>query len=506
MIGLASILSAPFTLVGGLLGGLASTVGGDVITVIAKAIMQSLNQAIATVGTLWVQIGTPNLTTTDRGSTPFDAVGYIQGHLWWYMTALAVCGVLVGCGRMAWEQRADAGRDVLRSLAVYVAVSGAGLTVIALAVQASDQFSTWIISQSVHSTFGTQLTGLLGLTAASSGFGAILVIILGLLALLASLLQILLMVLRGGMLVILAGILPTTAAFTSTQAGRQWFRKSVSWLLAFVLYKPAAAIVYATAFRLSSSDVFGSGGLLNVITGLSLMLLALLALPALMRFVAPMVGALASGGAGTMLAAAGGVAALAMPTGALRSVGAHMGGGGSDGGAGPQGSSGAPGNSGGGLPGPGSPPDSSGGGSATNSGIGSGVAAGNGAVTLRSPAAAGGLAAAGGATGASASVAAAGGGGGGQVPADGLGAPGAAAGQGPPGANSAAGANGATSGNGALGAGGGSVRDGVVSGVAGAPGAGLAAAIAAAGAASRGASGAVEPGAEPGPDGSEGVL
>jgi type IV secretion system protein TrbL len=477
VIGLGSILTAPFTFVGGLLGGLVSSVGGDVITAIAKAIMQSLNQAIATVGTLWVQIGTPNLTSTDGGSTPSDAVGYIQGHLWWYMTGLAVCGVLVGCGRMAWEQRADAGRDVLRSLAVYVAVSGAGLTVIALAVSASDQFSTWIISQSVHGPFGVQLTALLGLTAASSGFGAILVIVLGLLALLASLVQILLMVLRGGMLVILAGILPTTAAFTSTQAGRQWFRKSVSWLLAFILYKPAAAIVYATAFRLSSSNVFGSGGLLNVITGLSLMVLALLALPALMRFVTPMVGAVAAGGAGTMLAAAGGAAAVAMPSGALRSVSAHLRGGGSEGGSGPQGSSGAPG-SGGGLPGGGGPADSGGSGSRGGGGIGAGVGAvaGNGAMALRSASAA---------AGASGSAAVAGGvGGGGRGEAGGSGAVGAGGGSGRAGTSGVAGA----------------------AGTAGAAGGGLAAALAAASTASRGASGAVEPGADLRPDGSEGVL
>jgi type IV secretion system protein TrbL len=469
--GLGSILSAPFTLVGGLLGGLVSSVGGSVITVIAKAIMQSLNQAIATVGTLWVQIGTPNLTTTDGGSTPSDPVAYIQGHLWWYMTALAVCGVLVGCGRMAWEQRADAGRDVLRSIAMYVAVSGAGVSVIALAVSASDQFSTWIISQSVHGAFGVQLTALLGLTAASGGFGAILVIILGLLALLASLLQILLMVIRGGMLVILTGILPTTAAFTGTQVGRQWFRKSISWLIAFILYKPAAAIVYATAFRLASSNVFGSGGLLNVITGLSLMLLALLALPALMRFVTPMVGAVAAGGAGTMLAA-GGAAAVAMPSGALRSVAAHLGGGpaggGSAAGPGPQGSAGAPGG-GGGMPGGGS----GGNGAAADAGGGIGGAlALTGAAAASGPAAAaamgaGSKAVGGGAVGAAGRAADGGG-----EPVTGGGAPGDS---GPSGS-----------------AGGG------VSGA-------VAAALAAASVGSRGVSGAVEPG-EHLPDGSEGVL
>ena len=61
------------------------------------------------------------------------------------------------------------------------------------------------------------------------------------------------MVVRSGMLVILAGILPTTAAFTNTEMGRQWFQKAVGWTIAFILYKPAAAIVYSVAFLLMGS-------------------------------------------------------------------------------------------------------------------------------------------------------------------------------------------------------------------------------------------------------------
>jgi type IV secretion system protein TrbL len=343
-----SILTAPFKLVGGLLGGIAGSAAGSIISAVATAIMQSLNQAIETVGTLWVNVGTPNLTTTGGqggvSAQPSAAVGFIQSHLLWYTTAGAVAGVLIGCARMAWEQRAAPGRDVLRGLATFVAVSGAGLAVLSLAVSASDQFSTWIISQSIpsSSSFGAALTGLLGLTAASSGFGAILVIVLGLFMLLASLIQIFLMVVRGGMLVLLAGVLPTTAAFTNTQAGREWFRKAVGWMVAFVVYKPAAAVIYATAFRLASSNVFGSGGLLAVVTGLTLMLLALLALPALMRFVAPVVGATAGGGAGAMLGVAAAGAAIAMPTGALRQAlgGSKVASGGPTA---PKGASGAPG-------------------------------------------------------------------------------------------------------------------------------------------------------------------
>src|SRR5690606_38464324 len=126
------------------------------------------------------------------------------------------------------------------------------------------------------------------------------IIILGLIAILASVVQIILMDARAGMLVILTGILPLSASATNTEMGRQWFKKCVAWLVAFVLYKPAAAIVYAAAFQLTGTDVFTDDGtgLLAVLTGLMLMVIALFAMPALMRFVTPMVGAMTAGGAG----------------------------------------------------------------------------------------------------------------------------------------------------------------------------------------------------------------
>ena len=119
------------------------------------------------------------------------------------------------------------------------------------------------------------------------------------------------MVVRSGMLVILAGILPTTAAFTNTEMGRQWFQKAVGWTIAFILYKPAAAIVYSVAFLLMGHNS-GKDGLIGSITGFTLMIVALFALPALMRFVTPMVGAVASGGG-----AGAGAAVGAMATGAV---------------------------------------------------------------------------------------------------------------------------------------------------------------------------------------------
>ena len=100
---------------------------------------------------------------------------------------------------------------------------------------AGDQFSTWIIHQSlgcVHvngktdcSDFGANLLALLGFTAAATGgaTAAFVVIVLGLVALLSAFVQVALMVVRGAMLIVLAGVLPLTAANPYTEMGREWF-------------------------------------------------------------------------------------------------------------------------------------------------------------------------------------------------------------------------------------------------------------------------------------------
>ena len=78
------------------------------------------------------------------------------------------------------------------------------------------------------------------------------------------------MIVRSGMLVILCGVLPLTASFTNTQTGKSWFTKCIGWLTAFIMYKPAAAIVYAGAFRLAGADAFSDDGtgLISAITGI----------------------------------------------------------------------------------------------------------------------------------------------------------------------------------------------------------------------------------------------
>jgi hypothetical protein len=311
-------------------GAAIEDAANDSIKNMAKAIADAVGQTVQTLGTFWVHVGTPDLTAAPGGSTASDPVLFLQNSLYFWTASLAVLSVLVGAAKMVIERRGAPLRDLVRSLATLVVVSGAGVAAVGFLTIAADQFSAWIIQSSTDGTsFNENITSLLALSA-TSPIGSIMIILLGLIAILASVMQIVLMIVRGGLLVILTGIFPTAAAFTNTEAGKGWFQKCTAWLIAFILYKPAAAIVYATAFQLSGSKIFGNVGdgkdfgsaLLTTVTGLALMIIALFAMPALMRFVTPMVGAVAGGGGAS---AAGTVGALA--SGAISMGSAGRGGG-----------------------------------------------------------------------------------------------------------------------------------------------------------------------------------
>lgn len=287
----------------------AAGIADDAINNLAKAIMEGMSQMVTTLSTFWVSMPTVNLASTD-GATPSPIVSMVNSELMVWTLTLAVLAVILGGIRMIWEQRGAPLKDLLRSLITLALVSGLGLGVISILVIAADAFSAEIIKRSTDGKGFAESMKILVL-ANQTGVGVFILIVLGLIGLVASLVQVVLMVVRSGMLVILAGILPTTAAFTNTEMGRQWFQKAVGWTIAFILYKPAAAIVYSVAFLLMGHNS-GKDTLVGSITGFTLMVVALFALPALMRFVTPMVGAVASGGG-----AGAGAAVGAMATGAV---------------------------------------------------------------------------------------------------------------------------------------------------------------------------------------------
>jgi type IV secretion system protein TrbL len=288
----------------------AAGLADDAISNLAKSIMEGMSQMVTTLSTFWVSMPTVNLISEDRtGVTP--VVSTVNSQLWPWTLTLAVLAVIIGGIRMIWEQRGAPLKDLLRSLITLTVVSSLGVGVISILIIAADAFAAAIITRSTDGKGFAESMKVLVMTG-QTGIGVFILIVLGLVGLIASLVQIVLMVVRSGMLVILAGILPTTAAFTNTEMGRQWFQKAVGWTIAFILYKPAAAIVYSVAFLLMG-NTSGRDALVGSISGFTLMVVALFALPALMRFVTPMVGAAVASGSG----AAAGAAVGAIATGAV---------------------------------------------------------------------------------------------------------------------------------------------------------------------------------------------
>lgn len=270
-------------------------------------------------------------------------VAFLQQSTWWIAGGMTVISIMVSAARMAWEQRFDSGKDLARSLLTLVIVAGGGLGIIGTITTVGDGFSSWIIENATDRDFGANIIALLG-TAGTSGAGQLGLLVLGFIAALSAFVQMAMMIVRGALIVVLAGGLPVAVSFTSMQAGRTFASKYIGWMIAFLVYKPAAAFVYAGAFQMVGTHAYEDDGtgLLQMISGIALLILAVLALPAILRLIVP--AAAAVGGGAAMGAALGGAGAAAgkgvdLATGAMKkassasgsSSGGNSGGGGGSG-------------------------------------------------------------------------------------------------------------------------------------------------------------------------------
>lgn len=292
--------------------GCVKAAAGDALGQLRDAVIEGVVKSIASLGTFWVQTPTPSLINTETGVVD-PAVLFLQNNLLYYTAIVAFVALILGAGKAMISHRGDGLSEVAKSIFTLALVSGAGLMVLQLFISAADQFSVWLINLAAgEGGFEKKLTLLLSMDSSM----LILAILLGVLAILVSLFQVAIMIGRGGLLVVLAGTLTLSASFTNTATGKQWFQRFVAIGVATILYKPAAAIIYAAAFQLVGS--WGEDALVKTMGGLALMLLALVAGPALFKFVMPMVAAVAGSSGGAMIGSALGSAAGSAVTGSMK--------------------------------------------------------------------------------------------------------------------------------------------------------------------------------------------
>ena len=301
-----------------MVGGLAS----DAVTSLAQEVMKAVVWLLQHMSTLWVGITPPQMT--DASGQPTGTVAWLSQHLTLLTVALATVSILVGAFKIAVEE-AQGGhfRQLVKFLVTFTLVSACAAVFADTLIYAFDQMATWMISNAIgQETFAGKLGKVLGVAlqgAPPAGFAATLAvafgtIVLGILACLAMMAQVAIMLLRGGMLIALVGTLPAAAAGSNTEMGMQWFKRQVAWVIAWAAYPLAAAIIYSAAFLLP-----GQGGIDALLSGVLLLIAAVVALPVLIRFLVPMTAAVSGGGGVGQIAAEGAAAAMLMrglPSGA----------------------------------------------------------------------------------------------------------------------------------------------------------------------------------------------
>jgi hypothetical protein len=257
---------------------------------IANIVVAAVEAVLKAVGLLWVYIKTPDIAE----NTP---ALWVQEHTNFIMVFIASIAVIVGAVQMAISHRGEPAKEILRSLITLVVVTASATAFAGTLISAADGFSSWIIDQALaanNHSFAKALAETMTDPLKSPGeqFGFVLVILVGIMMVITSIIQLCLMIVRYGMLVLLVGVLPLTAAATNTEMGMMWFKRSLAWLAGFIIYKPVAALIYATAlYLMSTPDTKGAPAgtpqTLKIIMGVTMMIVAVVALPAILRFVSP---------------------------------------------------------------------------------------------------------------------------------------------------------------------------------------------------------------------------
>jgi type IV secretion system protein TrbL len=255
-------------------GAAAKTAAGGFVGDLAAAFANGFGKVVEMANTFWVHVPTPQL---DAHS---GAVGALRTDLAWVTGAVAVLGILIAAAKMMLTRKSQPATQLALGLGRMLFASFILLPPVGLLTAFGDAFSTWVIGQSTGGSFGAAM---LGIATGLAAIDPVLLLIVVGIGILASLAQILFMFLRIGVMILLSGVIPTLAASSMTESGDAAYKKTVGWLLAYTLFKPVAALIYAGAFL-----AVGQGdGVMQSMAGIALICLVPIALPALLRLIHP---------------------------------------------------------------------------------------------------------------------------------------------------------------------------------------------------------------------------
>ncbi|MET9892553.1 hypothetical protein ABZZ47_20540 [Streptomyces sp. NPDC006465] len=285
------------------------------VVAFAKAIGDATSEVLKALNGVWMHVDVKD---------PSGPVGLIDQQVDWIVAYVAVASLLIAAIRMALERKGQPMKQAFMGMWKVILVGAVAVPVVQALTRASDLYAQHVYEKSDLGNTASTVLGVLTLNQPG------LILIFGLLVMLSSFVQICLMYIRIGVMIMLVGTLPLAAASSMTGWGEGWWRKHVGWLAAWLLYKPAAALIIYSATSMTKD----TKNLDQTIAGLGMLIMAVFALPALLKLIVPATAALGGTSGGTVaLNATNNIA-----TGAVSIAAGGSGGGGGGGAAGPQGS------------------------------------------------------------------------------------------------------------------------------------------------------------------------
>jgi hypothetical protein len=287
------------------------------VVVFAKAIGDAASEVLKALNGVWMNVDVDD---------PSKPIGLIDKEVDWIVAYVAVASLLVAAIRMALDRKGQPMKQAFLGMWKVILVGAVAVPVVQALTKASDLYAQHVYEKSDLGDTASTMLGVLTLNQPG------LVLIFGLLVMLSSFVQICLMYIRIGVMIMLVGTLPLAAASSMTGWGEGWWKKHIGWLAAWLLYKPAAALIIYSATSMTQD----TKNLDQTIAGLGMLIMAVFALPALLKLIVPATAALGGTSGGTVaLNAANNIATGAV---SIAAGGAGGGGGGGGGAAGPKGS------------------------------------------------------------------------------------------------------------------------------------------------------------------------
>lgn len=297
----------------------------------ADGLIELLNRTAVSMFT----VPSPDLGTVEGSAvTPSGTLQSVFNSTSWLVMAIAVISIMVTIMRMFWTLQASEGQNILRLLFNIIASTTVVLGMTIMLVEFSDRASPWLMMKiagmgeseyaglAKDEAFAKRLIGIdPGGGTQALGNLALIAILMLVLTTIGVLMQWIFLIVRSPILIIMVAFVPIFAAASGTRQGQERLRKSLMFLLAFILYKPVVAVIYGVGLRLMKAEDQTSDPIFQFLWGSMIILMAAVALPAMVNLFVREAG---EGSSSAFSGAAGLAAAGAATYGAASLAGAAL--------------------------------------------------------------------------------------------------------------------------------------------------------------------------------------